>query len=210
MERITKYFWFGLIIFIVVLTGLAGCSKKKVWPTYTIPQDLKDCLVFNTGSYWVYHYENNGDPDSTYVTVNPIITYSGEGYPGERSALERNKISYNASLIDSIIVLQDTYLVYFGNGAIFAGSESSTFTPGYISVTGSRDTLRNIAFLDSATINGNVFHNIYVSQYSTPTLQYFPDVCTAYFVKNVGLVKFNHRNSTTNETWSLMRYKVVQ
>jgi hypothetical protein len=200
----------GLLFAALLIMGLSGCIKRPVTPYLPVPQDLMDILVFHPGSYWIYNYMNIGDdPDSTYVTSDPTDKTVEEGYPGYRLDMESYKITYNSAFLDSVIILHDTYILYF-QGQMFAGSEAATFQPGYYSVTGTRDTLRCVALLPSLALNGNTFNNVYVTQYSTFTIQNLPDIYTLYFVKNTGLVQLEHTVNGKGYLWNLIRYHAVQ
>jgi hypothetical protein len=202
-------FLFCLLFFGIFLFCLMGCTKVKQIPTNYIPQDLKDCLVFKSGSYWVYLNESNSTIDSNYITGGPVYSTTITGFGKNDYYSQQCKIIYDGSFIDSITIIEKNYSLYLNN-FLFSGSEATTFTPGKISYTGPNDTLRGIAFLDTITINNKIFEDIYLTQYSSVTTQGKPYSCFAYFVRNVGLIRFDYRYNGNTTTWSLLRYKVVQ
>jgi hypothetical protein len=58
--------------------------------------------------------------------------------------------------------------------------------------------------IDNAVLNGKTFTDVYESKYVPGT--------NIYYVKNIGVIKTEISNDTTNyvESWSLLRYHVVQ
>ena len=200
----------GFLLFVVIFLSMSiGCTKVKNIPTNYIPQDLKDCLIFKSGSYWVYLKESNGTIDSNYVIGEPVYTTRLMGFGKTDSYSQQCKTIYDGSFIDSVIIIQNNYSFYLNN-FLFSGSESTTFIPGKILNPGPKDTLKGVAVLDTMTINNNLFQNIYVTQYSSVTVSSKPYVCTAYFIKNIGLIRFDLLYNGNTIRWSLLRYKAVQ
>ncbi|MGA3013086.1 MAG: hypothetical protein ABSD71_03510 [Bacteroidales bacterium] len=202
-------FWAYLLFFGIFLSWSTGCTKTKNIPTNYIPQDLKDCLVFKSGSYWVYLNESNETIDSNYVIGEPVYSDILAGFGETDSYSQQCKTIYNGSFIDSVIIIQKNYSIYL-NTFLFSGSESTTFIPGQISYIGTKDTLRGLALLDTMTINKKLFQNIYVTQYSSVTTNGKPYVCTAYFVRNLGLIRFDYHYNGNTTRWILLKYKAVQ
>jgi hypothetical protein len=199
----------SLLLLSISLSLITGCTKVKNIPTNYIPQDLKDCLIFKSGSYWVYLNESSATIDSNYIIAGPMYSTTTTGFGKNDYYSQQCKIIYDGSFIDSITIIEKNYSIYLYN-FLFAGSESTTFTPGKISYTGPNDTLRGIAFLDTITINNKIFEDIYLTQYSSVTTNGKPYSSFAYFVRNVGLIKFEYHYNGSITKWSLLRYKAVQ
>ncbi|MBX2986199.1 MAG: hypothetical protein KF882_09575 [Bacteroidia bacterium] len=60
-----------LLISIAILATISSCKKDKKCPdisTILIEQEMKDWIVFQPGSYWIYIDSITGSYDSVYVT----------------------------------------------------------------------------------------------------------------------------------------------
>jgi hypothetical protein len=199
----------GLLFAGLLFPCLTGCKKKSENPYLVIPQDLRDCLVYDTGSYWVFDNENLGDADSSYLKTNPLDIEVDEGFPGLQDGMERCRVTYAGSFLDSVIILHDDFAVYFDGGFRLEGSEAATFQAGYSTVTG-KDTIMNVSVNTSVSFNGNSFDSVCVLRYSTQTNDGFPDIYTAYFKKHTGLIKIDRHVDAKDYVWSLMRWHAVQ
>jgi hypothetical protein len=203
------YIILGLGLGLICLHSFYGCTKAKVIPVYYIPQDLKDCLVFKSGSYWIYKYENNNSIDSCYVTDGPNFSNSIQGYNRADYYNEQCTMTYDGSFLNSLSINLTTFSLYVNN-TLFSGSEATTFNLGQIYSTGNKDTLENVDVFDTITINKIYYHDVFVTQYKSKTAKGVPYRSTAYFIKNIGLVKFHYQQGTASLTWNLLRYKVIQ
>jgi hypothetical protein len=118
-------------------------------------------------------------------------------------------MTYDGSFLNSLSINLTTFSL-FVNNTLFSGSEATTFNLGQISTTANKDTLENVNVFDTITINNIYYHTVFVTQYKSKTPKGVPYRSTAYFIKNIGLVKFHYQQGMASLTWSLLRYKVVQ
>ena len=119
---------------------------------------------------------------------------------------------------------ESPYTDYRQSTISIAASILSSDTLSYTCGTGGVDFIKNGSFvgiyfipdarehvdpskweiIDNLEIHGNSFSNVYKSKYV--------DGADIYFSKNIGVIKADILNDTTNslESWSLLRYNIIQ
>ncbi len=190
--------------------------------TVLIPADMKARFYFKEGTYWIYKNIDNGEIDSMWVSksgndinpTNPKISQTGlnKCYEGFGLFVKNNEfinsdqyfytLSIESYPKDGLNLNNELYNLvevsarnnYLGNvllnnkGGIYEKYDS------------------DIHFIDTITIQTKLYTNVLNLNYPNSTSHgLFSD---AYYVKNIGLVKFVRSND--NSIWELIRYKINQ
>jgi hypothetical protein len=88
--------------------------------------------------------------------------------------------------------------------------DATSYEPGHVFTLGSESTLTNIASLDSMTIYNHTFYNVFVTRWQRITSQSDTFRFTSYFVKKIGLIKYDQLMYNTDTSWTLLRSHTVQ
>ncbi len=204
MERLT----FALAL--TAIFGLLFQSCKKDEPTtHYIPASLKEYAVFQSGSYWIYKNEITGHLDSAFISSPPVYRYNHSGGYDYDPIDEACQINYFGSFIQTAYIYFDMYYLFF-KGYNCQVMDATSYEPGHVFILGSESTLTNIASLDSMTINNHTFHNVFVTRWQRITSQSDTIRFTSYFVKKIGLIKYDQMMYNTDTTWTLLRSHLVQ
>jgi len=180
----TKFPLFILIISILFLA--ADCNKK---PTYYMPQEFKDYVIYPVGSYWVYEDSISGNIDSIYLIDYKIYIFDTEhAYYFKYERLEQNFYSsYNNHLrARSWLTTDDpSFYVYRGYGYYTMRKNGN---------------IEYIINYDSLKILDEWYKNVYC------VYNYANDKTYYYWVKHIGLIK--KENVDSSENWLLKSYHI--
>jgi len=185
-----------------------SCSKKKSASTEYIPSALKDYSIFQSGSYWRFKNETTGNYDSTYIAHGLSFTYNHEGDNDYSPILECCTIHYSGSFLQETYIEPTAYTLFF-KGLQLEAIDPSPFLPAHFIELDPITSLTNMSTLDSMTIYNNKFYNVFITKWqrirsSTDTVR-----CFSYFVKKIGLVRFERYENRTDTIWNLMNYHIV-
>ena len=204
MKRLT----FGLALTGIACLLIHACRKEEP-ATHYIPASLKAYAVFQAGSYWIYKNEVTGNLDSVFIANSPVFNYNHSGGYDYDPIDEECLIRYYGSFIQTTRVYYDMYTLFFKSYSCRV-IEAASYKPGHVFTLGSESTLTNIASLDSMTIYNQTFYNVFITRLQRIPSQSDTSRFTSYFVKNIGLIKYNQMMDNTDTTWSLLRYHIVQ
>jgi hypothetical protein len=187
---------------------MISCIKKQSASTEYIPSTLKDYSIFQLGSYWLYKNEITGNYDSTYIADGLSFTYNHEGDNDYSSILECCTIHYSGSFLQETYVTPTAYTLFF-KGLQLEAIDPSSFFPNHVFEIDPETNLTNISTLDSMTIYNNKFYAVFITKWQrirsyTDTLR-----CISYFVKKIGLVRFERYENRTDTIWNLMNYHII-
>jgi len=202
-----KRFLFVSIILLLFSLSITECKKKQVVTEY-IPGELKEYALFQPGSFWIYKNENTGTFDSTYISEKPEFTYYSES-SYDNTITEICHIFYNGPFIQTTYLDPYTYTMGFIRYG-FEAIQSNSFVPGRIFQLDGATTLKYFPLVDSMTLSNKTFHNVFVTQWQYITSQGDTFRNTSYFVKKIGLIKFNHKEPNADTTWHLINYHTLQ
>jgi hypothetical protein len=186
------YLFFSLLI-------CYNLSCKKDPKVYYIPQDMKDYVMFSSGSYWVYQDSLTGNIDSVYLIYSKCEVNNGR--PEDNADYETILQRFYTSKTNEESVASGTYkgtdpaiLEYFSlHGKFIYKLDLQT-----------GDCFSNIKFVgakDSLMVDGNIY--IDVLSFQDEYDQLF------YWSKHIGVIKKAKMNQQDSQTWNLIRYYII-
>jgi len=199
---------FILIILILFSILITSCKKKQAVVTDYIPSELKEYALFQPGSFWIYKNENTGKIDSTYISKKPEFDNYSASYDNN-TITELCQVFYDGSFLFKTNLSPSIYDILFTDYG-FEAINSRSFQPNQLFQLNGATTLKYFPLVDSMKFDNNTFHNVFVTQWQYINLQRDTFKNTSYFVKKVGLIKFNHKEPNADTTWHLINYKAVQ
>jgi len=180
------------LILAIICCIAADCGKDNDKPTYYMPQDFKDYVMYPVGSYWIYEDSVSGDIDSIYLIMNEIKIFEPphsdflyERLEGYYYSFYLNKEFWGGTQLDVSIFEFRTwpgYGYYFNNSNI-----------GYSIQDG-----KYLKYYDSLEINGKYYYNVKCILKYSSNIQYF-------WSKNIGLIKKEIPDSIN---WLLKSYYI--
>lgn len=189
-----------MFILVLVLTTLS-CRKEK--PTYNMPQEFKDYVMFPEGSYWIYEdsITNNIDSISLYKT-NMLVKEDDHVYCNCK--YETITQEFYSSFSNNIFLryiepfladFENKYAYYLNSmsGYIFIFPQSSFFDPF------------KYKYFNSIIINNAIYESVHVFERKMQG----EDILIHYFVKHIGIIK-RKIITTNNDTivWELKNYHI--
>jgi hypothetical protein len=203
---------FGL--FLLLLTQVSSCHKDDESHYIYVDNTLKQCLLFQKGSYWIYLNEENQTLDSSYITIQPLTEWN--------SITEMISYSVSNSFIQKVLLVGASDLE--SNSDSFADIVMSYPSEGYYMALTSAYTLGNstsnwlsaychfVEQIDTLFLNNNKFVNVIHTRASVNNrCPYYENYLNDYyFAKNIGLVKYSIQGNSFDSTWSLVRWHVIQ
>jgi hypothetical protein len=202
-----------LIAFTFILIFLfSDCKKEQDY--YQIPPYFKNWSVFQTGSKWVYQYEESELTDTTIIT-----SVRSEKEQNSRDAPYYETFTmYIKSGLFTILSTDAHYdnnnkesifsagILYHGNGSLgeIMVVSGMALDPAYQSIN--FHSVENDGFIDSLMVNNQEFyHAIHTSGGFLSDYKY-----DFYLVEHIGLVKMTVHHEGKDSTWNLLSYHVVQ
>ena len=222
----------GIFLFkYILIIILISCDKSKY--TFFITDEFKNDCLFLQGSYWIYQNDSTGIVDCTYISgpsVYETFLYDNIAEYETVSILFNSaflssfymkggyckKQSYSKEILKIYIHDNDTictpwvgYLMYAQKGFEFTVDcyFNEYFNPQW------RIHIKEI--YPEYIVNQHFYKNIQFIR-TVPTYQAIlsgNDSLDVYYSKGKGIVRFIHYNvngSGDTESWSLLRYRVVQ
>lgn len=210
---------FGLMI----LVCMAGCRKgeDEVTGPLLIPQEVKDYMYFEPGTYWVYIDSVSGRVDSVYVyqTTHSFDTLTLGKNP---------KRAYEIFVVKAHSEM-DGYDYYFEVNTTYSANDNSIFNlfkeklkPGhyvgqtvlfnYKPIKGqifyeANATKTIIDIYNSFNLSGRIFYDV-VQVYQDLSVIEVSNHANCFFSKNYGLIRKELADS--NQVWNLVRSNIIQ
>ncbi|MBI4647496.1 MAG: hypothetical protein HY738_13130 [Bacteroidia bacterium] len=203
-----------IIIFLVCIS--AECCKEKESPTYYMPQEFKDYVVFPQGSYWIYEDSISEKMDSIILQTQTTKILEPPSY---------NDWGYNyeclvdwvySSYKNQTIFREGKYNEYIANNKnnsyiYYTGSYTGSFSPLFISniaIGKGSDGLIYELFNDSIIINDNLYKDVKV--FSTIGQYNNSFFLRTYYSRHIGLIKVIITKTDTSGTkvWELKKYHI--
>jgi hypothetical protein len=218
-----------IISFLLLLPFLyvfEGCTKHDP-EYYTIPEDFRQWVVYQPGTYWIYLNEKTGAQDCTYVTsVNAgqhvtggngssdierhfeTITTKCSGplfnYMFSEAEIEGSYITYDRASLSIPIKSTGMEDISFSYGLLLRPQFIEYRRFEVISNFGVKQVY------PQESIYGKVFSNVYDLRHEWIDNLGDSLVTEAHFAKNTGIIKLRIYKEQFDTTWSLVRYKIVQ
>lgn len=206
----------------LLMAMLIACSKSTFQqpftpgPAYNIPAEFKAWTIFNPGSWWVYKNEKTNVIDTTKFTHGPfynkelcgncpVIEYMWFYLKGPVVIMYDVQGGKNENASLRIMRENGSEILAFTNKTIAdpSQSDSSEYSFKY----------QLVEQLDSWTMNGKTFSNIYHTKFSWLRTSYeepsYPGY-DFYFARGIGLILLKKNYSSTDTTWSLVNWHTVQ
>ncbi len=215
------------LLLLPLLYFLPGCTKQNNPEYYYIPDDFKQWVVYQPGSYWIYLNEKTGVQDCTYVTK----VYTGQYVTGGNgsSDTERHYEKIESDCSGSVFEYFSTTAKMESSSVISdrAILTIPLYSHGMDDVSFSYGLLLNPQFIEyrrgeeisnygvkqvypQENINGNNFTNVYDLGHEWIDNNGDSLETEVHIVKNTGIVKLRIYKEKLDTTWSLVRYKIVQ
>ncbi len=176
----------------IAICFICGNCEKPGGPTYYIPQELKDYVMFPKGSYWIFEDSLSGAIDSIY-----LIDY--KTYIEEPNFHEKQEI-----------LEQTFYSSYWNNERKGGGELSSVGNPAVYSYGGIKGH-----YISSSDVGYKIDNQYYYLSYhdslKVNNVWYKSVKCIVYYnklnywVKHIGPVKVEIPDSTN---WILKKYHI--
>jgi len=176
-------------------------STTKLRRTFNWYYNVSPCR----SRLWIYYNEQSNKIDSIYIPETPTSWYS----PPEPIAIQYILIKLSNSFLvqylisagpnDPVLSVTDIY-----------STDRNVFC--YAQIVGSSiyasPTCKLVEKLDKYVINNNMFFNVIHTRDSN----FVKPIITKeyYFVQNVGLVQYSIKTTSSDSTWSILRWKVLQ
>lgn len=224
---------FKTIAGLLLLLTLFSCRKDPpacLGPTITVEkpinQAVKDCYVFQQGSWWVYQEIKTGKRDSVYVDSSTVYLYVDTNSCLNHSPWEKPGLR-EYDIYDTTFITHREYAKVYKTSTHYQKQREYrmndintiyTFWDGPNGVTRPTEYyfLSLDEQLDSLDIESYSFTDLYkLNHYQSRTyLKWYEDdwpyedTMIYYLVPNIGLVK--REDITKDEVWELKNYNVVQ
>lgn len=189
----------------------ADCGNKNNNPTYYMPKDFKEYVVFPQGSYWIYEDSISGIFDSIYLETQTTQileppSYNNWGYKYEYLkemvySAHNNQLSMRTGRFNEYQSNNENgSYIYYGLHPLFISN---------IPVGSGCENLKYIQHLDSLLINNICYKDIkiFASISSIGNVDYIK----TFFCRNIGLVKMeisDNTDTTGLKIWLLKSYHI--
>jgi hypothetical protein len=194
-----------IILLCSILCFLLISCKKQTPTVYYINDSFKKWTLFQKGSFWIFYNEQSNNIDSIYISETPTSWYS----PAEPIAIQYILIKLSNSFLiqylissgpnDPVLSVEDIY-----------STDRNVFC--YAQIVGSSiyasPTCKLVEKLDKYVINNNMFFNVIHTRDSN----FVKPIITKdyYFVQNIGMVQYSIKTTSSDSTWSILRWHIVQ
>jgi len=209
----------NLCIILLALIILPSCKKKQEF--HYLSEEFKKNCLFTVGSYWIYKNDSTGLIDSTFISISPEMGYY---IPNEVSVWETATISCSSSIIRKFFMMAGFFKLF-----IYDTNINCTPWVGYIENTYNmfiyymecpsfsylkpRWNVYIKSFYPEYFFNQHTYYNVQFTRTIPDYQVILNDSLDVYYSKGTGIVRFIHYNvngSGDTESWSLLRYRVVQ
>jgi len=218
---------YKLLAIALLTLSLSCCKRDDDAPSEPItllaPQEVKDYVLFQPGTYWVYENSITQELDSVYVyeTLNEITRFEGDGQIVDFEQIIVNTFSefeqYNHKYKLDAPVLE---ALQFYNPRIkrvktkpgdYVGETIVLFHPYNVGdkryPLGTNGYVELIDFKLSFELGGNIYQEVLIYKNVEDASEGYKNV-NYYFAKHIGLIKREIIDNT--ESWELIRYNIVK
>ena len=189
------------------MSFLTSCRKNET-KLYYINDAFKSWALFQDGSYWIYQNKETSVMSKIIVSTQPEYYFSPPAPAQYRFQEVYSKFSGGFLLNSAISSYGDDATLSLRD---FTDSEDQVLS--YYETlnlsNSSSPSSKVVERLDSCRINNNVFRNvIHTMDTASYKTKFFRK--DYYFVQHVGLVKFSIKTESTDSSWSLVLWNVIQ
>jgi len=201
----------GLLSISILIVIILATSCAKEGSHYSVSQEFKDYFLFQKGSFWIYKNDSTNVIDSAYLTGSPQYTVLSTGEKRKSDpTTEQYFVDFQSQILSGYLILsgEDDNSLLIGVGPIlntwgiidYLSPDTNFFInsapQGYIKLWPKLPTIE---------INSIIFSNIIHTRFYNDNLN-----CNFYFAKNIGLIKISGYWENKNQSWSLLRYHIIQ
>ena len=211
----------NLCIILLALIILPSCKKKQEF--HYLSEEFKKNCLFTVGSYWIYKNDSTGLIDSTFISIPPEIDYY---IPNEVSVWETATISCSSSIIRKFFMMAGFFKLFIYDANINCTPWVGYWMYAQKGLEFTVDCYFNEYFDPQWRIHiKEIYPEYIVNQHFYKNIQFIRTVPTyqailsgndsldVYYSKGKGIIRLIHYNvngSGDTESWSLLRYRVVQ
>jgi len=181
MKKLATLMIYSIIIAFFICSAIS-CKKEK--PTYYIPQEIKDYVMFPEGSYWIYEDSITGNIDSIFLLESNTLIFNPDN---SSFKYEKLRQSFFSSQMFDIQLKGESYL------SVPDGKFYEYQGPGKFVLYG-----HGITF-DSLNIMNQFYYNVYMPKSENHWID-----AEFYWVKHVGLIKKKY----DNKNWLLKAFYI--
>jgi len=203
-----------------------GCTKNDP-EYYTIPEDFKQWVVYQPGTYWIYLNEKTGVQDCTFVTLVSAGQQVTGGNGSSDTERHFEEITSHCSGPLFKYMVAEAEMESSSSTSSLASLSIPLSSPGMEEISFSYGLMLNPRFIEyrryetisnygvkqvypQESIYGTNFTNVYDLRHEWIDYKGDSLVTEAHFAKNTGIIKLRIYNEKFDTTWSLVRYKIVQ
>ncbi|MBI4647492.1 MAG: hypothetical protein HY738_13110 [Bacteroidia bacterium] len=176
-----------IIIFLVCIS--AECCKEKERPTYYMPQEFNDYVVFPQGSYWLYEDSISGGVDSLNLLYFSIYIEENKNKDHKYEKMRQSFSSSKSSNFNTETLMPVGIYEYYGYGYYFDTQERTNAHSGEYYAKYDSLKVLDVWYKDVKCIKSYGIYELY-----------------DYWVKNIGIIK--KENKTNNTIWKLKKHYI--
>ena len=194
----------SIFISLALLLFFAGCKKQNNQPSFTFSD-----LPFKQGNSWTYsRYDQSVNiRDTVTITITGVYRQNNTTtYVWVQTALGQKDTAYWVINNDTLLGQSVSSSIPLINEIIFPLSNGE--------ISGFIDSCTTI---DQMQINNISYNSLYRVHYTSPIFPDIPLIKNMYFVKGIGIVRYNQNQSpasfgaygnlaTTNYQWDIQSY----
>lgn len=209
MEYFQKIvFKYAILPFMIILLGLAACSKgedeKKENATCYLSDEFKSYTVFNEGSYWIFCNQDSIMDTITLTDSKFYIDNYPNGYPSEKyqKVLSSSRIQEIGEPFFGVCEdIDDTNCRNYNR---LGGGFTRSLVFFCACEEGTR--IENLTYVntDSATINGVLYNEVKFFESDTTSFYQYTHRFLLY-AKDIGLIKYKDYKGNT---WEIIAYNI--
>jgi hypothetical protein len=190
------------LILAIICCIAADCGKDNDKPTYYMPQDFKDYVMYPVGSYWIYEDSVSGDIDSIYLlSYETYIFETGHSSSFNYERLEQTFYSsywLKQCLGISMVEYNTNPLIYIYKGLL-------GYYFGDCNVGTNIQHGEYLAYSDSLKINNKWYKTVKCFSYT-----YNQKFSKYYWSKDIGGIRKEEYTSSTDTimVWNLKKYYI--
>jgi hypothetical protein len=196
-------------ICLIILILFVACTKEG--RLYTVTQEFKDYFLFQKESFWIYKNDSTNVIDSTYLTGSPqyMILKTGDKTKWDPT-VEQYFVGFQSQILSGYLILsgEDDNSLLVGVGPIpntWGIIDHLTPDTNFYINSAPHGYIKLYPKLPTIEINSIIYSNFFHTRFYNDEIN-----CDFYFAKNIGLIKISGYWENKNQSWSLVRYHIVQ
>jgi hypothetical protein len=197
---------------LIILIMFVACTKEG--HHYSISQEFKDYFLFQKGSYWIYQNDSTNSIDCTYLATQPSFEiYKTGDHQKSDPSIEQYLLPFTSGIFKGFEIFTKTdshnYLLFYINSEPDAFGMIDQLIPdsNYYFESRPQGYFKVWPFIPSFDVNAITFYQVLNSRFNNTKEE---NTFNFYFAKHFGLIKLFGKWENKNQSWSLIRYHIVQ